>query len=443
MSIVRPTTDWRDLNTHSGFATRYRSTMQRQHCWRQAIGILAAYRFPLLLESQKMNYQTIVLSGGGAKGPYGLGVLLALEKFYARLYANKDLTKIYCGTSVGALNATIAAQGDLSQLTKLYSEIRTIDILGVTESKLKKGRMWWRLDNKPFHYFDNSALQATIEKFANFDQLADAHLLICATNYSTGALETFYISSIVDAFLEFEQSYPEDNRRLTDYHYHRIQSQEELVQALLASTAIPFYLPPVKIGNSLYVDGGVGNNTPLKQAAYIARFLTCHDGENKSTGAVETVCVINDPLKFSIKPGEFHDVRDVIRRTMDIYHNEIVSDIDLSWLRINKEVLQGQDRENRLISQIQGLQGVAADKQEELVTYVKDILRVTSTSTPRCYLPLMVVRPATQLLNDILHFNPAVADGLRQHGAADCLFHLRAKDRISFPDERRWIEEIG
>src|SRR5579871_2112628 len=110
-----------------------------------------------------MNYQTIVLSGGGAKGPYGLGVLLALEKYNTK--HKKDITKIYCGTSVGALNATIAAQGDLTQLTKLYSEIRTKNILGVSKSNLEGIPFWRRMDRKPFHYFDNTALKATIERF--------------------------------------------------------------------------------------------------------------------------------------------------------------------------------------------------------------------------------------------------------------------------------------
>jgi Patatin-like phospholipase len=387
-----------------------------------------------LLEVEKMNYQTIVLSGGGAKGPYGLGVLLALQRYHRE--RNWDIEKIYCGTSVGALNATLAAQGDLSQLTKLYSEIRTKDILGVSESRLKKLRMLRVVGRKPFRYFENAALKSTIEKYAKFDQLRDAHLLICATNYSTGDLETFYISSLIDEFLQLEQSHPPEMHRLLGYH--PITSQQELVQALLASTAIPFYLPPVKIGKSLYVDGGVGNNTPLKQAAYISRFLSCRDG----TVLQPTLCVINDPSRFRISPEEFGDAFGVIRRTMDIYHNELVSDSYLSWDRINKEVRRGEDRENLLISRILGLPGVAADKQAELVKFVRESSSTTSTSTRRCHLPLMVVRPATPLLEDILHFDPAAARRLKEHGVADYLTLLANKDHISVPNQRRWIEEI-
>lgn len=381
-----------------------------------------------------MNYQTIVLSGGGAKGPYALGALLALQKFQRE--RKMEVTKIYCGTSVGALNATLAAQGDLEQLTTLYTQIRTKSILGVTESKLKKFRMAWMANRRPFSYFENTALKSTIEKFVNFDKLSDSNLLICATNYTTGDLETFYISRVIDDFLEHEKSHQAEMRRMVNYH--KIGSQEELVQALLASTAIPFYLPPVKIGKSLYVDGGVGNNTPLKQAAYISRFLSCRE----DVVLQPTLCVINEPIRFTIEPEEFSDPFGVIRRTMDIYHNELVSDVHLSWDRINDEVRLNKERENLLFSHLQGLENVAAEKRAELIELVKESFRATSTSTPRCHLPLILVRPTTQLLDDILHFDPIAAKKLKLQGVADCLNVLANKNYISIHNQHKWTEEI-
>lgn len=68
--------------------------------------------------------------------------------------------------------------------------------------------------------------------------------------------------------------------------------------------------------------------------------------------------------------------------------------------------------------------------------------RTTSTSTPRCHLPLMVVRPTTQLLYDILHFDPADAKRLRRQGVADCLNLLANRDHITAYNQHRWTEEI-
>ena len=122
------------------------------------------------------SYQVIVLSGGGAKGPYGLGVLLALNKFHQE--RKKDVTKIYCGSSVGALNSTLAAQGDLMQLKDLYARLRTQDVIGTRNSRVTRLGMLAALRRKPFHYFRNSALKSTIARYVRFDRLYNAHLLI-------------------------------------------------------------------------------------------------------------------------------------------------------------------------------------------------------------------------------------------------------------------------
>lgn len=380
------------------------------------------------------TYQTIVLSGGGSKGPYGLGVLLALDKYHKE--RSKKVTKIYCGTSVGALNATLAAQGDLIQLKTLYSETRTENILGKNKSTVTTLGMLSVLRRKPFYYFKNDALRSTIAKYVRFNALRGAHLLICATNYSTGDLETFYISRLIDEFVEQDRAQSPEKQRLTNYH--RIESQAHLVDALLASTAIPFYLPPVKIKKSLYVDGGVGNNTPLRQAAYINRFL----GHKANSQLEPTFCVINDPLRFTIDKTVSSDIFGVIHRTMNIFHNELLNDSHVSWNRINQEVKNAQDRQNLLGSHIEGLEGLSADAIEKLKEHVSDALRVTSSATARQVLPLMVVRPSAPLVKDILHFDPANAKQIKEQGIADCLTCLEHKNFITHNDLRRWNEEI-
>ena len=52
----------------------------------------------------------IVLSGGGAKGAFEVGVLLALAEGRSAATGHRPLsTDIYTGTSVGAFNATFLA----------------------------------------------------------------------------------------------------------------------------------------------------------------------------------------------------------------------------------------------------------------------------------------------------------------------------------------------
>lgn len=379
-------------------------------------------------------YQVIVLSGGGSKGPYGLGALLALEKFH--LERVKKVTQVFCGTSVGALNATLAAQNELSTLTSLYSTITTKEIIGKSTAKLGRWRMFRRQHKAPFHYFDNTNLRATITKYANFEKLENSHLLICATNYTTGRLETFYKSSLVDEFIEFELTKEVDSRRLVNFH--RIKSQDDLINALMASTAIPFYLPPISIDKSIYVDGGIGNNTPLRQAAHLARFLSC-----KGDSTLEpTYCIINEPARFKINSDHVNGISGVVRRTMDIYHNEIVSDAHGSWEKINHEVQKTEEKKRLLSSQIDGMDDLDIATRASLKERLVDSYSNGTASTKKCDLRIYVVRPKYQLIEDILEFNPKKSNEIRMTGIADCLELLRHSHLITHNNHLQWSEEL-
>ncbi len=380
------------------------------------------------------TYQSVVLSGGGSKGPFALGVLLALDKYH--LERQKTVTKIYCGTSVGALNATIAAQGDLSKLKKLYETITTQDILGTSKSQVSKWDLFWMEKREPFHYFKNSAIKKTIEDNVDFSALADSHLLICATNYSTGDLETFYISKLVDDFIEKDKKTKPDDQRLVKYQ--RINSQEELVNALLASTAIPFYFPPVKIGKHFFVDGGVGNNTPLRQAAYVSRFLAA-----RSDVSLEpTLCVTNDPSRFTIADSQYLDMFGVIGRTLDIFHTELMRDSHVTWERINEVARLSKERENLLSSLVMAESALPTERKTELLHKIIEMLRSTNAAVPKLDLPLLVVQPNSALVEDILQFEPLKATKMRQQGAEKFLELLKVKGMITHKNFVRWNEEI-
>jgi len=381
-----------------------------------------------------MKYQTLVLSGGGSKGAYGLGVLLALDKYHR--FLDKGITKIYCGTSVGALNATLAAQGDLDKLSTLYSNTRNINILGSDSSKVKRCKLFFALKRRPFYYFDNSALRSTITKYVDYEKLKDSHLLICATNYETGVLETFYLSTLIDGFVAHDQTLFHDDQRFLNFH--RINSQESLIQALLASTAIPFYLPPVEINDTLYVDGGVGNNTPLRQAAYICRSLS----KDINNEIWPTCCVINDPQRFSINPAEVSDIFGVVGRTMDIFHNQLIEDSHMTWDRINNELKNTKVGMNVLGSHIDGMQSLSNSEKDTLKEQVVQALGNTSLPLPRKELVLQIIRPSTHLVNDILHFDPREAEQLKLRGIADYLTYLSHEKLITTKQFAHWIEEI-
>ena len=377
------------------------------------------------------TYQAIVLSGGGSKGPFGLGALLALEKF--RKERDKQVASVYCGTSVGALNAAMAAQGDLSGLNDLYMKLHTEDILGTADSDVNRIRLALSARRKPYHYFKSDALRATVTKHVKFDQLKDAHLLICVTNFITGRLETFYRSSIIEAYLKEEEAIEHSNRRL--HNYHRIESQEDLVQVLVASAAIPFYFPPVEIRGTKFVDGGVGNNTPLRQAAYVSRYL-----HSRGNSVLPTFCVINDPQRFSIDRDAEIDIFGVIRRSLDIFHNELVQDSLTTWDRINANLRKAKERE-QLVSSI--LEDLPADIKAPIKEKIFKALRDDAGVAAKMELPLYRIRPSSPLIDDVMRFEPKTAKRLKRQGIEDCFKMLVATASITQGDYDRWVEEIS
>ncbi|WP_029148323.1 patatin-like phospholipase family protein [Methylophilus sp. 5] len=384
--------------------------------------------------SPKM-YQTIILSGGGAKGPYGLGVLLALEKYHTKF--EKNVQKIYCGSSVGALNATIAAQGDLGVLNSLYNTIKTEDILGTKTSKVKAHKLVWaHWRNKPFHYFDNTALRETINKYVKFEKLANSHLLITATNYITGELETFYISSLMEEYVQQDPEHDPERQRLT--HYHRIESQEDLVNALLATTAIPFYFPPVTIGDSKYIDGGIGNNTPFKQAAYFQRFL----GRDESVKFEHVIAVINDPTRFRIDNNEQCDMFGVIRRTLDIFNNELMSESHSSWERINADLKVEEERDDLVNSQISTFVDIEVEVRGELGKKISTATSTLKKKLPQRRFPLLVIRPNEVIHEDILDFDPVKSQRIKRNGFASCLSAFLQNGWIRREHEKDWNNGI-
>jgi hypothetical protein len=126
----------------------------------------------------------------------------------------------------------------------------------------------------------------------------------------------------------FRASQPIGARRLG--HFTKITDERELRLALLASASIPVFFPPVEMANDWYVDGGTGNHTPTREAAYFLRYLE----KTKLGTPGEVYCITQDPpgapfahkLKFSSS--------EILKRTLEIYHFVHTDPIVRAWSRI-------------------------------------------------------------------------------------------------------------
>jgi NTE family protein len=195
--------------------------------------------------------KALVLSGGGSKGAYEAGVVKYLMDFEGRRY------DLFAGVSVGALNAAFLAQyGDVSPLSVHSQQYAAEDLVN----------LWKSLDNSnvfknwfpPYvsalwrpSVFDSSPLQKLVRSILKKPG-PNKKLRVGATGLDTGT------------FRVFDETYP------------------DVATAVLASSAFPGMLLPVEIEGQLYTDGGVCNNTPLRQAI--------------SAGATEIDVILCSPL---------------------------------------------------------------------------------------------------------------------------------------------------
>jgi predicted acylesterase/phospholipase RssA len=283
------------------------------------------------------KYDCLVLSGGGAKGAYGAGVAKALWEY--RELKNIDTTLCVIGTSAGALNAAVLATAEAGDLVSFWMKATSEQILGVRLNwPLVRGvviAILRRVFNRPALYsiYPNKGLRKLLMKCLKYS--GNSHprpLIVTATNYTTAKLAGFYSSALVDKLKQYDSTLSEGERRLQ--HLQSISGPEEFFNALLASSAIPGAFPPVKIGDSLYVDGGIGNNTPTREAAYFLRRLA----QAKLGVAGEVFCVTQDTARKLIDRDATMGPLDIAGRTWDVYHTVHTRPIVDLWRKINNDV---------------------------------------------------------------------------------------------------------
>lgn len=170
----------------------------------------------------------LVLSGGGGKGAYQVGVLKAL----AENGLLDDVTAV-SGASIGAVNAMLYAMEDIELMYKAWEEIEMETIFDVNLEMLSQNR----------YYFSRDEMLSMISKYIDFEKIKSGKYTI----YNS-------IAKIVPGQEAMEVEY----RRLQDY------DEETIKKILLASTALPIIYEAVEIDGNYYRDGGICDNTPIQ-----------------------------------------------------------------------------------------------------------------------------------------------------------------------------------
>ncbi len=211
----------------------------------------------------------LVLSGGGARAAYQVGVLHAVAKLLPAETINPF--PIVCGTSAGAINAlTLAAQsGPLRQrianLLRIWRDLQPqqvfrTDWLGVLRNSLGlAGSLFWGgyVPCASIALLDNSPLRRLLERHVRLHHLDAAiasgevtAVCVTAMHYDSGHSVSF-----------FQGTQPGWSRSR-----RRGERTALTIEHLLASAAIPILFPATRIGSSYYGDGALRQLRPLSPA---------------------------------------------------------------------------------------------------------------------------------------------------------------------------------
>lgn len=216
----------------------------------------------------------LILSGGGARAAYQVGVLQALAEILPE--SSRNPFPIICGTSAGAINALALASNpgnfreSVAGLVDIWENL-TVDQVyknGLTDLLGGLGKLGWSFFNEgvgrkqPVSLLDNLPLHQLIHDKINFQNIGPAiasgeldAVCVTAMGYSTGESVSFF------------QGKPELRgwRR-----YHRIGTPTQLdARHLLASSAIPTIFPTVRINREYFGDGAVRQLAPISPALHL------------------------------------------------------------------------------------------------------------------------------------------------------------------------------
>ena len=216
----------------------------------------------------------LVLTGGGARAAYQVGALIAVRDVWGRRPQNPF--PILCGTSAGAVNvvALAAFSADFNESVRKLAyiwrnfhvhHVYRADTMAIAESVLRWGSaifLGWVVRQSPHSLLDNTPLRELLEAQLDFSaigrSIAEGNLdavSVTASGYTSGDSLSFFQAR--------EDIQPWRRAQ-------RIGVRTELkVEHLMASSAIPFVFPAVRINREYFGDGSMRQLAPISPVIHL------------------------------------------------------------------------------------------------------------------------------------------------------------------------------
>jgi NTE family protein len=218
--------------------------------------------------------KALILPGAGARGAYQIGVLKAVAGLLPEREPNPF--SVICGTSAGAINAAVLAgraanfERAVADMEQVWANFAAGQVYRADNWTMLKTSLHWLSAavlgglgvRNPKSLLDNAPLRALLKQNVRFDgirrSIDQGHLdavAVTASAYATARSVTFF------------QGRPE----LSSWtRVRRIGRATRLtIDHLMASSAVPFVFPPVRIGGEFYGDGSMRHRAPLSPAVHL------------------------------------------------------------------------------------------------------------------------------------------------------------------------------
>ncbi|WP_306252909.1 patatin-like phospholipase family protein [Parvularcula sp. IMCC14364] len=322
----------------------------------------------------------LILSGGGARGAYQVGVMCAIGDM---LEHGQLPFQVITGVSVGAINAVSLTSGaqDLKKairrLSALWGNLRTQNVFetGADKVALRFGHLLSYVlggafgVSPPQSLFDNTPLKELIGRETDFAQLKknlDGPLLdalsITASSYEEGLAVAFYQGSVDAA--EWRRS-------------RRVGRKCEIgPDHVLASAALPFIFPAWSVDGTWFGDGALRQIAPLSPAIHLGadKLLVIGARDGKLSG---------EPVRHEQVP--YPSIGQVSGQLMDIVFNDNL-EADVERLQRINSTLERMLPERRaqtdlrtldvlMIKPSQDIREIAGQHAHEMPATVRMLLR--------------------------------------------------------------------
>lgn len=218
--------------------------------------------------------KALILPGAGARGAYQVGVLKAIAEFLPE--HSRNPFSVLSGTSAGAISAAVLAsraahfQHAVAELEHVWANFQASQVFRTDNWTMLKSSLHWAAAivfgglgvRNPKSLLDCEPLRELLDKRIRFPRIQHSiengyldALAVTASAYTSQRSITFFQAR------EPQQPWA---------RVRRIGRPADItLDHLMASSAVPFVFPPVRIGPEYYGDGSMRHLAPLSAAIHL------------------------------------------------------------------------------------------------------------------------------------------------------------------------------